>query len=232
MFLDDREDAVVLVVRCNPFLDLSNGRIQQGANVEILDLTHADVESISESRSDSGVANYFWVTNSGWQLIDNQSMRELSSASAAKEYALFEYENTAAARYGFRKMEVEVRLGPNDQEYSDAAKEASALPETDRRLKWLVDRRRILAEQNRDNVVLEHGQMQVKGNERIKRGVYLRVSYGDFAALYYVTSVTHIFTPFQSFITMVTFDRGTAFIDRAIRQNGSYLSETNMKGAL
>lgn len=231
MFLDDRDDAVALVVRRNPFLDLSGGHIQQGAKIEVIDLDDAHIESITEGRSDAGVANYYWVTNSGWQIIDNMPMRELAAASPPGDYATFEYENTAAARYGFRKMEVEARMGPNDQAYSDAAAQGDAMAETDRRMKWLVDRRRVLAAQNKDNVVLEHGQMRVMGNERIKRGMYMRVSCGDFPALYYATSVYHQFVPFHSFTSIVNFERGTAFAERARRPQAPYLAETSLKGA-
>lgn len=238
MFVDDREDSSVLVVRPNHFLDLADQPIQGGGKASeaiadgIIDIADEDIESMTEERTDSSVANYYWVSNSNWQYVENITIKQLASAAPAAEYALFDYVNTNPARYGFRKMEVGTSMGPADQTYGDAAQDAQAASETDKRIKWLSNRRKILAQQNRDNAVLESGQMVVKGNERIKRGMYVRLTYGDFSALYYVTSVFHQYTPFHSFKTIISFERGTGFVQRARRANAAYLAEMNLKGAL
>lgn len=230
MFLDDREEEVALVVRRNPFVDLSGGRIQQGASVQVLDVKDEEIEGISESRSDAGVANYFWIANAAWNYIDNMTLKELAAAAPTKDYVLFDYINTLAGRYGFRKMEVESRMGPSDQQFPDEANQALSLSETDRRVKWLNDRRRILAEQNKDNVVLENGTIHLMGNEKIKRGMYLRATYGNFPAMYYLVGVYHQFIPFQSFKTVATFERGTGFVERARLAEAPYLTENSLKG--
>lgn len=232
LFLDDREEGVYLVARPNPFRSLAGHAIQAGATSDEITIDASDVEEITEGRSDSGVANYFWVTNSGWQLRQNHTQQMLASTASTDSFVLFDYENTQAARFGVRKMEVASYTGSLDLQNSDATLAANAPAETDRLAAWLADRRRILAEQNKDNVILEGGSMVVRGNERIKRGMHLTVDYGGFKATYYVTAVAHQFTPFVAFKTMVTYERGTGYATRGRMNGAPYLSELNAKGVL
>lgn len=231
MFLEERADSVVLVVRPNPFVGVDQKPIQAEVmpDVEIID--DIDVETIIESRSDGSVANYYWATGTGWQIIDNGTQKQLADAGPTGDYVLFEYQNCHVGRYGVRKMEVESRMGPVTLQNSDATKAEKKQTEMDKRLAWLTDRRRILAEQNKDNVVFEFGEMHVRGNEKIKAGMYLVVNYGSFSVRYYVTHVQHDYQPFVSFKTIVTFERGTGFIERAQRTVAPYLAEQNKKGA-
>lgn len=243
MFVDEREDSVVLVVRPNQFMDLNHNVLQlgqqsaasdstpQSLDVQVLQIPDIDIESITEGRSDEGVANYYWATSSNWVLFNNLTQRELAEASPTADYALFEYVNTNAARYGFRKMEVTSTLGPSDQAYPDEPTATMQQGETSRRKAWLVKRRKILADQNKDNAVLEYGSIVLRGNERIKRGMYLLIDFGDLSSMYYVVSVRHQFVPMQSFRTIVSFERGTSFVDRAKRADAAYLAEMNLRGA-
>lgn len=197
---------------------------------QVVEIDASDVESITEARSDQGVANYYWVTNSGWQIIMNEGMRQLAGASPVTDYAPFDYVNCAAARYGFRKMEVSSSMGPDTLLNRDALPASDTLTENDKLLGWLVERRRILAAQNRDNVVFESGSMRVRGNERIKAGVILAVRQGTTRTLYYVTHHAHDYLPFNSFKTTVMFERGTGFIDRAQAPVAPYLAELSPWG--
>lgn len=230
MFIDDRGDGVHLVLRPVPLRGVDGKVVQQGVTFETVEIDASHIEDISESRSDESVANYFWVTNAGWQLIDNASMKQLADASPTGDYLLIDYPNSHAARYGFRKMEVESQMGPVTLANSDAVAGAQKQTETDKRKDWLVARRRTLAGLNKDNVVFESGQMTLRGNEKIKCGVLLQVNYGNFTARYYVTQVSHQFTPFGAFKTTIGFERGTGFIARAQRAQAPYLAEMDLKG--
>jgi hypothetical protein len=237
MFVDDRDTTSVLVIRPNRFVDLHGHLIQEtDAALEdwlasIVDVPAVDIESISEGRTDAGVANYFWVNNFGWQIRDTIEVSQLAAAGNKDDYALMEYENASAARFGFRKMEVSSALGPPGGQYGDALQVPESKVETDRLIAWLTERRRILAEQNKDNAVLEDGQMTIAGNERVRRGGYVRAAFGGGdPSLHYVTAVTHSFVPFGPFKTSVSFERGTGFAARAQRQDAQYQSERNMKG--
>lgn len=232
LYLEERPDSVALVVRPNPFLGVHRKPIQDGPAAEVVEIDTIDVESISESRTDAGVANYYWVTNGGWQLIMNQPMRELAAASPQEDYAPFNYVNCHSGRYGFRKMEVASSMGPTTLRNSDATPATEVATENDKLLGWLVDRRHVLAAQNKDNVVFESGSMRVRGNERIKAGAMLAVRHGSTRALYYVTHVAHEFLPYNSFKTTVMYERGTGFIDRAQQAVAPYLAEMNVKGAV
>lgn len=231
MLIEDTAEGVDLIVRPNHFLGL-DGKAIQGEQPEVIEIESSDVVDIEESRTDANVANYYWVNNFQWQLIDNMDVRRLAEASRTEEYALMEYTNTAAARYGFKKMEIGSALGPESLQYKEGATESERITETDMRVEWLAERRRVLALQNRDNVVFESGQMLVRGNERIRRGTYLRLKYeSGHSALHYVTAVSHQFVPFGAFTTFVQFERGTAFAERATMATAPYLSEMNLKGA-
>lgn len=232
LFLDERADGVALVVRPNPLLGADRQQIQAGPAAEVIEIDGADVESIVETRADAGVANYYWVMNTGWQIIMNEGMRQLAGASPVADYAPFDYVNCDAGRFGFRKMEVGSAMGPDTLRNRDAMRAAEAGTENDQRFAWLVDRRRVLMAQNKDNVVFETGSMRVRGNERIKAGMHLAVRHGSMRTLYYVTHVAHDFVPFDSFKTTIMFERGTGFIDRAQTTVAPYLAEMSLKGAI
>jgi len=239
MFVDDRDSTSVLVIRPNRFMDLDGNLIQgdaaaqQEANDSIVEIPATEIESITQGRSDAGVANYFWVSNYGWQIQDTIEVSQLAATSNVEQYALMDYVNAHPARFGFRKMEVSSALGAPEQDYSDAMKAEQSQAETDRLIAWLTERRRVLAEQNKDNSILEDGQMVVAGNERIKRGMYVSAAIGTLApALHYVTAVSHQFIPNGTFKTTLSFERGTGFALRAAGDDGGYYAERNMKGLL
>jgi hypothetical protein len=213
---------------------LENGNasaVDLSLGVPVIDIPDTDLVNITESRSDDDVANYFWVENGAWQIINNMPMKELADAGKVADYALMEYANTASARFGFKKLETSSALGPDGLLGNDTATKAQVVNDSDLRLQWLVERRKILADQNKDNVVFESGQMLVRGNERIRRGGYVRVHYGDYSALYYVTNVVHQFVLYGACLTHVTFERGANFIARAQRDRAPYIAEMSLKGA-
>ena len=91
----------------------------------------------------------------------------------------------------------------------------------------------MLAQINKDNVIFENGTMRLRGNERIKAGTQMHLTRGGgkVESSAYVTQVDHDFSPFQGFYTSVAFERGTDFIERSQKQNPSYFTEIDGKGA-
>ena len=64
-------------------------------------------------------------------------------------------------------------------------------------LGWIDDRRNTLIAMNQDNVVLEDGDMHLRGNEKIMAGSYVQVNYGNqLSSMHYAHGVTHTFEPF------------------------------------
>lgn len=230
MFVEDLEDGVQLVVRPLPYLDAKGNPIQEErASAYIID--DEDIVAQSLTRTDGGVANYYWVSNSRWALMNNEDARRLAMEGAPDSFILFDYLNSQFAYYGIRKMEVESSLGPEDysnfeaQTKSDQPKQVKSLGT------WLEARRKLLADINKDNVIFEFGTLRIRGNEHIKAGMQLYVSRGnDVVWTCYVVKVDHDYNTFQGFFSTLTVERGTSFIERSKAEESLYYAEIDAGG--
>jgi len=230
LFVEDATDGINLVVRPAPFMDVA-GNLIQGEMPAVNSITDKEALSLSLSRSDQGVANYFWVSNSRFAFMGNEDQKAWASTGSPDSYLKFDYLNSQSAYYGFRKMEVESVLVDPGYGSIDAQTKDQLPAQNSKMTDWLSERRRILAESNKDNVIFEFGQMQVRGDERIKAGTYLRLNRANgVTSQFYVPQVNHSYTPFQGFLTNLTLERGTSFIERAKAGNPQYLLEVNAKG--
>lgn len=244
-FIEDREDGPYAVYRPNPFLDagydglLTPGATQPtdsqsiGADVGLImpgavvpavtDISRASVVSITSARSDANVANYFWVDSARFVLGYTETARAIAFQSAQDVQAdptyVTDYGNVDPTLYGTRKMwEQSQQAGSGEMNNGNGTPKGSARDASGASaIAWINQRRRQLYDQNKDNVVFETGSMRVKGNEAIRAGTYVRLSGGGMQSLYYAVSVTHDFTAFGNYFTSVEFERGTGFIDRAVR---------------
>ena len=107
---------------------------------------------------------------------------------------------------------------------------------------WIDERRAQLMAQNRDNVVFEDGSITLMGQCSLRPGMHLRVRHGrpgqglkPFTWECYVVAVQHRMVPYQGFMTVATFERGTMFAEHIRRGAGldsAYLAEWNQGGAL
>lgn len=243
LYTEDTEDGISLVVRPAPFLDVQGNPIQ-GVKPKTIKITSEDVVAINVSRTDAGVANYFWVSNSPWTMYGNETAQALAMQGKPESYIKFDYLNSQAAYYGIRKMEVATMMGPPDYSASDSTKGEAMPKETKTLGDWIEKRRTILANINKDNVIFESGSLRVRGNEKIKAGMLLIVGRGNSgkardkqgrlqtntSSRYYVTRVDHEFVPFQGFYTTVTVERGTSFIERAQNEESVYRLEIDGLG--
>ena len=243
LYLEDREEGVTLVYRPNPFYGAGGEEIQkqgdvfdttghgltQGLGVRRIALTDEDVVSLSSGRSDSNTANYFWVNNPSYSLSDMSTLKLQAAGNRPDSYFIQDYRNCDPTLYGIRIMELQTNQG-----YRFDGKRGTEL--TAKRgtlIDWLDRRRETLIKQNRDNVVFESGRLVLKGNERVRAGMYIDISRGGMRGSYYATRVDHNFLPFRGYTTTVTYERGTGFIERAKRENGRqspYLNELNASG--
>ena len=231
LFVEDEPDAIALVVRPAPLRTAAGGWIQGSA--EFIDIPSKDVVSLQSSRSDAGVANYFWVTSTRWNMYQNEKMKVLAATGPEKNYIKFDYINSKMEFYGIRKMEVESVVYPPGYLSNENQSKEVMPAQTDVFGKWLAERRRILAESNKDNVVFESGTMRVRGNEKIKPGRYYRLTrgVGGVVSEGYITRVEHEFQPMQGVFTTIHFERGTSFIERSKKEPAVYLPEIDPKGA-
>lgn len=245
MFIEDRETEIVLVVRPVPFREvkaLPDGGYEVGsyiqkdvipANVLNKTIRSEDVVSINVSRGDSGVYNYFWVSNAQWMMMHNETAKNLTTYGDKGNFLVDKELNTEAKYYGFRKLELDSSLGDPAYTNGGAEKANELTKQTSVLGNWLAIRRAILAKMNRDNVVFESGNLRLRGNEGIKAGCYLDVVRGtkrDSIASYYVTSVMHEFSPFKGFFTNVTVERGTGWINRGQAKQGQFYSDVDSGG--
>ena len=242
LYMEDREDGVAIVYRPNPFYTPGNDLVNppgdlyqpeqgqaEGLGIVTIDITDDDVVLMNMGRSDANLANYYWVDNPSYSLIQGETMRLQAAGLNPETYFIQNYRNSAPWLYGLRMMQVTTNQGGR----FDSQQEQELLAGKGALQSWLDERRGILVANNRDNVVFENGIMTLKGNERIKAGMYLRLTRGSMVAYYYVSRVEHSFMPYRAFITTATVERGTGFIERAKRGNGlqsPYLSELNGAG--
>ena len=232
LFVEDREDSVVLVVRPAPFLDASFNAVQ-GVYPKTVTVISDDVVAISTSRRDAGVANYYWVDCSPWSLVSNEDAKMFAASGLPSSFIKFDYLNSDMKYYGVRKMEVNAALLPPGYAIADAPKKEKLQTETLNLQDWLDLRRKTLTEINKDNVVFESGTLRLRGNEKIKAGMQLEIQRGG--SVYsscYAVRVEHEFTPFGGFFTTVIFERGTGFIERSQQQEGVYRREIDGKGVI
>lgn len=258
-FIEDREDGPYAVYRPNPFLYAGYdglltpgatqpsdpqaivadaGLILPGAVVPaVTDIVRADVVSMTAARSDENVANYYWVDAPRYTIVHGDITRAVAFQAASyggpETVYVTDYGNVSPALYGTRKMEERTQMLDSTEQYNGANLNGPAVRQSSLgQMALITQRRKQLIAQNRDNVVFETGSMRVKGNESIKAGTYVRLSGGGMKSLYYVVSVTHDFTAFGNYFTSVEFERGTGFIDRAVRsaqQSSPYWGEMTWK---
>jgi hypothetical protein len=230
LFLEDREDGVHLVYRTNPFKAVSGEAIQNGADIpDSIDVSAADVISLSVSRSDANVANYYWVRSPRFDL-NSEVFRKQYALDADKQTLILDtYDNAKDSLYGVRLMDTETQMGGEDVTSFNSGQDKNTVATRDVSMSnWVNDRRRIMVEQNRDNVVLEHGSMRMRGRPEIRAGSYINLQRGTFSAEYYVPQVSLEYVPMQGFFGTLTLERGTGFIERAKRDGGAstpYLAE-------
>lgn len=231
MFVEDWEDGPVLFVRPAPFKN-GDDEFVQGVTTS-LNVPSVDIVALNVSRSDEGVANYFWVTSSDTGMMTNMNFMERAAQGSPDSFVKFDGLNCSKSLFGIRKMEVKTALNDEAAIYSDAPKMQTLTERKNTTLFWTERRRRLLADLNQDNVLFESGSMRIRGNEKVKAGTYLNLMRGvkqSGVGEVYAHTVTHEFAVNGNFFTTVQFGRGTGFIERAQRPNSMYLDELEAQG--
>jgi hypothetical protein len=235
-FIEDREAGPYAVYRPNPFMDpVTYEYLMSGVTAPaVVDIDSRDVVSMTASRTDANVANYFWADSPRFLINYDSTARMMAFASAGTNdsapFYVTDYGNVDPALYGVRKLEESTNQAGTDESNNGNGTQygPSRNASMNGALTWINSRRAQLYALNKDNVVLETGSMRLKGNEAIKAGVYLRLTHGTMRSYHYVVSVVHDYTPFGAYFTEVQFERGTGFVDRiqnAAGQQAPYYSE-------
>lgn len=229
LYTEDREDGVHVVYRPTPALHLTqpdgadSRKIQDDAPDPVyVEIPASQVLSLSESRTDANVANFFWVNNSRFDLIDEMQRKLASIPKDDGRVSLKEYPNSAVKYYGIRPMYAQTQQAGDEVKNvtsgqdKETQEKRSTLQES-----WIDKRRRLMIEMNRDNVVFERGAARIKGGpmrddlvELMKAGDYARFVMGRLQFEAYVVQIDHEFRPFKEFTTTLTLERSTGFVER------------------
>ncbi len=233
MYVEDRPTSVALVLRPTPFCDTTGKPVQTDSKVDECKVLEDDIQSLTVSRSDSQVGNWFWVQNNRWMMVNDIQNQLYAQATNAASVDKRSYPNCAESKFGFRNMHEAVSLGPPTKLVNDTASGTSAEVDADNMTMqmWLDNRRVILGDMNKDNAVFESGTMRIRGNEKVKAGMILKIDRGDGRTdQYYAVGVDHDYVPFQGFFTTVQFERGTGFIGRSRPEISPYNKEWDRGG--
>lgn len=239
LYTEDREDGVYVVYRPTPALHISkpkgadSRKIQDDAPDPVyVTVADEDIQSISTARSDSNVANFYWVSNQRYDMISDIFRKLLAIKDSDTTVNLKDYPNAAVKYYGVRPMYGATEQGDDDvKSMTTGLDKNGQAKRTERFEAWIDNRRRLMVEMNKDNVVLENGAARIKGGlmrppakngrqEHFKPGDYALFKQGNLEFEGYVTQITDNFIPFQSYTADITFERGTGFVTRAQMEGG------------
>ena len=234
LYTEDREDGVYCVYRSVPAMHLTRPPggttdliIDDAVDPEFAHIQDSMVETISVSRSDANVANFFWVENARYDMV-NDMQRKLSSIPKDDgSVVLRGHPNSDPAYYGLRPMYASTQQGEDSLTSMTSGRAAAQVgADLTKQVSWVTKRREQMRDMNRDNVVLERGTARVKGGPTrfdgspMKAGDYVQFQTGRIRFLAYVVSLTHEFMPFNSYTTTLTFERGTGFTERIQMDSG------------
>ena len=234
LFIEDREDAPYVVYRPNPFKSLDGKMVMDVKMPEVVEVSGGDVVAQSVGRSDVNVANYYWVDLMRFEMVHGSLQRSVAAQGDTDSFFLQKHKNSDPLLYGLRKMMEVTQQGSADSKHHGNGLDAGQL-KTEMKLSedWITKRRKQLMEQNKDNVMLETGSITVRGNEKIKPGVYVNLTRGTIKSESYAVTVDHEFVAFSHFKTTFSFERGTGFAERTKLGGGGeapYLAEMVIKG--
>ena len=247
LYTEDREDGVHVVYRAIPALHLTapegkDRKIQDDAPDPIfVEVPDDHINSMATGRGDANVANFYWVGNARFDLIDEMQRKLASIPAGDARVSLKEYPNTAVKYYGVRLMRADTQQGDDAiLNMTTDLKKGSIDKRSEQQEAWIDKRRRLMMEMNKDNVVFERGTARIKGGpmraggEAMKAGDYALFKMGRMTYEAYVVSVDHEFLPFQRYTTTLNFERGTGFVERArtVATLSPWLSEQARRGGV
>ena len=215
LYIIDQEDGPHVIFRPVPYTDLAGKLIMAGAATPpIVKIRAVELLSVDVSRSDLRVANYFWVPPSDGTLDTGAFLT--AQAIAVGLPALGDHANNSLTLYGQKIMRQKSSLYSSEAPAVIPAK----LPESKQQsanydyLAWNLQRAADLRSMNQDNSVLEEGTMEVNGREQYQIGTLVQLTRGTLVSTAYCRQVSHVISPFRSWTTTLSVERGTGFYVR------------------
>jgi hypothetical protein len=245
LYIEDRQDGVYCVYRPIPALRLSadksgSRKIQEDAPDPVyVDVLDDDVQSNTPERSDANVANFYWVNNTKYDLIDEMQRKLQSIPVKDKRVSQEDYPNSNAKYYGTRPMYAETVQADGGIQNMGSGQSGSDIEANRTKMEsWIEKRGRELMEMNRDNVVYEQGsahvkggQMRADGKEPMKAGDYARFKQGNMTWDAYCVQIDHEFRAFAGYTQTIIYERGEGFANRIGMQSGGWLVEQASRGS-
>jgi len=216
LYIMDYDDAPYLVFRKTPWKNTRNQLIQgddstyKQTMAKTLSLEKSDLLSVDISRSDAEVKNYFFTFPVAYLATGQTAFKTavLDGVDSELElrtnpYFIHKWDRDAGLyRFGFRRFE-------NSSEYLDLNDIG-----TSKALCRTLNEN--MVEAFRYNSAYESGTMKLKGNHKIKPGIYVSLkNQAGLVAEYYVNEVNHSlsFTEgSESFFTTLNVTRGTGYL--------------------
>lgn len=222
LFTEDREDGVYCVYRAIPVLDIEGKPIQDDAPApEYVTVRDSDIISINVSRSDANVANFYWVRSPHYEMVSDIQSQLYALKGDTETIDLREYPNSAQKFYADRVMYGQTEMGGDDVKVQSSGQDAEGQGKRDTSMMgWINDRRKIMVNMNKDNVILERGSMRVRGSAELKAGYFVELVMGRMISNYYILQVDHEYIPYQGFFSTLTVERGTGFVERSKLEGG------------
>ncbi|BCP56320.1 hypothetical protein K32_49370 [Kaistia sp. 32K] len=235
LYTEDHEDGVHVVYRPVPALHLTkpagakDSKIQDDApNPVYVPIPDQYIANLSAARSDANVANFYWVNNSRFDMVDD-IYRKLSAIPAADGTVnLKEYPNSAVKYYGVRPMYAETQQGGDGIVNMLGGQDEKTQNHRSGEIEaWIDRRRRLMLEMNKDNVVFERGSARVKGglmrpdgSGHMRAGDYAVFGTGVIDSRAYIVSITDEYVTYQGYTASIQFERGEGFVNRASMEGG------------
>lgn len=230
LFIEDREDGVYLVWRPVPAVDLMTGYAIQNLKQPPSHGTIPDnyIVQMRQGRNDNSVYNYYWVTNQRFALVDD-NYRQIEALMAGGSQPAMTYPNTDVKYYGIRAMYADSVMTPDTvTSVSSGHTQNEQEQRSGYMIDWVKDRRDIMVNSNKDNVVLEFGSLEIKGGptrdnttDALHAGDYITVKDGQLTWDAYVMNIQDNFIPYSRYTTALEFARGTGFARRVSESAGN-----------
>lgn len=234
LYVQDREDGVHCVYRPVPALKLTpdkdgNRKIQEDAPDPVYaSIPDSHIKRMTAVRTDADVANFYWVNNSRFDLIDDMQRKLEAIPKDDGKVSIKEYPNSAVKYYATRPMYAETQQGGDLVENMGSGQSPEKQAKrTVSQAEWLDYRRQAMVDMNQDNVVYERGTALVKGGPvrddgaPMQAGDYARFKVGRLEYIAYVTQLDDEFNMFQSYTTTLTYERGEGFVERSKMEGGA-----------
>ncbi len=224
-FTKDTEAGPVLVAREVPYCGIDGKFIMPNAtDPGSFDVTIDQVVATDVVRSDSRVANFFYVPP-GFMVADSGGLAN-ASAFVLGQGADIGYGNDTTAIYGEREMQIGTNLQPpsivTPPTFLQPGGQVQASATLDG---WAALKSSQLKALNRDNVVWEEGSLTFQGTELAQHGQYLRLHRGGVLSQAYVPQIAHSFQPLGAWMTTASMIRGTGFLVRDKMSVSPYWAE-------